>query len=66
VSARLEEFLPGPGPCVARTVRTNGNGRLTRLDACTAGTATPWSGARLAYIDVHGGDGLTRVAQLAC
>ncbi len=66
VSPRLVEFLPGP--------------RATRRDDGTYDWTTParsigrvhgWHGnamvlARaLAYIDVHGGDGLTRVAQHA-
>ena len=66
VSARLAEFLPGP--------------KATRLADGTFDWVTPamsigrvhgWHGnamvlARaLAYIDVHGGDGLTRVAQHA-
>jgi glycine dehydrogenase subunit 2 len=66
VSQRLEKFLPGP--------------RAARLDDGTFEWTTPensigrvhgWHGnamvlARaLAYIDVHGGDGLTRVAQHA-
>jgi glycine dehydrogenase subunit 2 len=66
VSKRLVEFLPGP--------------RATRLDDGTFDWVKPprsigrvhgWHGnamvlARaLAYIDVHGGDGLTRVAQYA-
>ena len=66
VSSRLVDFLPGP--------------RATRLDDGTFDWSTParsigrvhgWHGnamvlARaLAYIDVHGGDGLTRVAEHA-
>ena len=66
VSARLVEFLPGP--------------KAARLDDGTFGWVKPprsigrvhgWHGnamvlARaLAYIDVHGGDGLTRVARYA-
>ena len=66
VSARLVEFLPGP--------------KAARLDDGTFAWVKPprsigrvhgWHGnamvlARaLAYIDVHGGDGLTRVAQYA-
>jgi glycine dehydrogenase subunit 2 len=66
VSARLEEFLPGP-----RAVRGANGAYEWQRPAHSIGRVHGWHGnamvlARaLAYIDVHGGDGLTRVAQLA-
>ena len=66
VSVRLEEFLPGP-----QATRTSDGAYEWRAPARSIGRVHGWHGnamvlARaLAYIDVHGGDGLTRVAQHA-
>ncbi|HLH27635.1 MAG TPA: aminomethyl-transferring glycine dehydrogenase subunit GcvPB, partial [Acidimicrobiales bacterium] len=70
VSERLSEFLPGP-----RAVRTEGSGDDAvydwRMPERSIGRVHTWHGnalvlARaLAYILVHGGDGLRRVADIA-
>jgi len=66
VSPRLVEFLPGP-----RASRGDGGGFVWSTPARSIGRVHGWHGnamvlARaLAYIDVHGGEGLTRVAQHA-
>jgi glycine dehydrogenase subunit 2 len=66
VASRLAEFLPGPKP----TKITDGSFAWV-TPARSIGRVHGWHGnavvlARaLAYIDVHGGDGLTRVAQHA-
>jgi glycine dehydrogenase subunit 2 len=66
VSARLVEFLPGP-----RAARHEGGGYFWSTPEHSIGRVHGWHGnamvlARaLAYIDVHGGDGLTRVAKYA-
>ncbi|NNN09762.1 MAG: aminomethyl-transferring glycine dehydrogenase subunit GcvPB [Acidimicrobiaceae bacterium] len=66
VSSRLVEFLPGP-----RAARREGGGYFWSTPDHSIGRVHGWHGnamvlARaLAYIDVHGGEGLTRVAQHA-
>jgi glycine dehydrogenase subunit 2 len=66
VSTRLVEFLPGP-----KAVRREGGGYFWSTPKLSIGRVHGWHGnamvlARaLAYIDVHGGDGLTRVAKHA-
>lgn len=66
VSPRLAEFLPGP-----RASRTAAGTYEWTTPSRSIGRVHGWHGnamvlARaLAYIDVHGGDGLTRVAQHA-
>ena len=66
VSARLAQFLPGP-----MAVRRSDGGFEWRTPERSIGRVHGWHGnamvlARaLAYIDVHGGDGLTRVAERA-
>jgi glycine dehydrogenase subunit 2 len=66
VSSRLGEFLPGP-----RATRTAAGEYEWTTPVRSIGRVHGWHGnamvlARaLAYIDVHGGDGLTRVAQHA-
>ena len=69
VSPRLVEFLPGPRP-----VRLSGGSALgygTMTPAQSIGRVHSWHGnalvlARaLAYMEVHGGDGLRRVAERA-
>jgi len=66
VSARLAEFLPGP-----RAARAAGAGYEWTTPARSIGRVQGWHGnamvlARaLAYIDVHGAEGLLRVAQHA-
>ena len=66
VASRLAEFLPGPKP----TKQADGSFAWI-TPARSIGRVHGWHGnavvlARaLAYIDVHGGDGLTRVAQHA-
>ncbi len=66
VSPRLVEFLPGP-----RAARREGGGYFWSTPQRSIGRVHGWHGnamvlARaLAYIDVHGGEGLTRVAQHA-
>ncbi len=66
VSARLAQFLPGP-----RATRASGGHFEWVTPTHSIGRVHGWHGnamvlARaLAYIDVHGGDGLTRVAQHA-
>jgi glycine dehydrogenase subunit 2 len=66
VSARLADFLPGP-----KAARGDDGAFEWRTPTRSIGRVHGWHGnsmvlARaLAYIDVHGGDGLTRVAQHA-
>ncbi len=66
VSLRLEEFLPGP-----KATRASSGAYEWRRPSRSIGRVHGWHGnamvlARaLAYIDVHGADGLTRVAQHA-
>jgi glycine dehydrogenase subunit 2 len=66
VSERLVEFLPGP-----RAARNASGAYEWQRPSRSIGRVHGWHGnamvlARaLAYIDVHGGDGLTRVAQHA-
>jgi glycine dehydrogenase subunit 2 len=66
VSSRLADFLPGP-----KATRNEQGSFEWRTPARSIGRVHGWHGnamvlARaLAYIDVHGGDGLTRVAQYA-
>jgi len=66
VSARLVEFLPGP-----KATRIDDGSYAWVKPSKSIGRVHGWHGnamvlARaLAYIDVHGGDGLTRVAQHA-
>ena len=66
VSPRLVEFLPGP-----KATRLGDGTFAWRTPAHSIGRVHGWHGnamvlARaLAYIDVHGGDGLKRVAQYA-
>ncbi len=66
VASRLVEFLPGP-----RATRASDGSFEWVTPARSIGRVHGWNGnslvlARaLAYIDVHGGDGLTRVAQHA-
>ncbi len=66
VSSRLVEFLPGP-----KAARRDDGGFTWATPAHSIGRMHGWHGnamvlARaLAYIDVHGGDGLERVAQYA-
>lgn len=66
VSARLAEFLPGP-----KATRMNDGTYDWVAPSRSIGRVHGWHGnamvlARaLAYIDVHGGDGLTRIAQHA-
>jgi glycine dehydrogenase subunit 2 len=66
VAARLVEFLPGP-----KATRQGDGSFAWRTPERSIGRVHGWHGnalvlARaLAYIDVHGGDGLTRVAQHA-
>ena len=66
VSPRLVDFLPGP-----RAARRDDGTYVWSTPARSIGRVHGWHGnamvlARaLAYIDVHGGDGLTRVAQHA-
>jgi glycine dehydrogenase subunit 2 len=66
VSARLAEFLPGP-----KATRSSSGAYEWRTPSRSIGRVHAWHGnamvlARaLAYIEVHGGDGLTRVAQHA-
>ncbi len=66
VSQRLAEFLPGP-----KATRLEDNTFAWVKPARSIGRVHGWHGnamvlARaLAYIDVHGGDGLTRVAKYA-
>jgi glycine dehydrogenase subunit 2 len=77
VSSRLTEFLPGPRP-VRRDVSGDGNGEGEgesafgyAMPAQSIGRVHSWHGnalvlARaLAYMEVHGGDGLRRVAERA-
>ena len=66
VAAHLADFLPGPKPTA------NGDGTYSwHMPSQSIGRVHGWHGnamvlARaLAYIDVHGGDGLPRVAQHA-
>jgi glycine dehydrogenase subunit 2 len=66
VSARLAEYLPGP-----RAVRRDDGAYAWATPAHSIGRVHGWHGnavvlARaLAYIDVHGAEGLSRVAQYA-
>jgi glycine dehydrogenase subunit 2 len=66
VSARLAQFLPGP-----MAARRDDGGFEWRTPERSIGRVHGWHGnamvlARaLAYIEVHGGDGLTRVAERA-
>jgi glycine dehydrogenase subunit 2 len=66
VSSRLAEFLPGPKPA-----RTSTGDYEWRRPARSIGRVHGWHGNALvlarafAYIEVHGGDGLTRVSQHA-
>ncbi len=66
VSSRLAEFLPGP-----KATRLEDGSFAWRTPASSIGRVHGWHGnamvlARaLAYIDVHGAEGLTRVAQHA-
>jgi len=66
VSSRQADFLPGP-----KATRNEQGSFEWRTPARSIGRVHGWHGnamvlARaLAYIDVHGGDGLTRVAQYA-
>ena len=66
VSTRLVDFLPGP-----KATRRDDGGYTWSTPEHSIGRVHGWHGnamvlARaLAYIDVHGGDGLTRVAQHA-
>jgi glycine dehydrogenase subunit 2 len=66
VSSRLTSFLPGP-----KATRLDEGGYEWRRPEKSIGRVHGWHGnamvlARaLAYIDVHGGDGLTRVSQHA-
>lgn len=66
VSSRLADFLPGP-----KATRTDSGAFEWRRPTHSIGRMHGWHGnamvlARaLAYIDVHGGDGLTRVSEHA-
>jgi glycine dehydrogenase subunit 2 len=69
VSPRLVDFLPGPRPVRLPEGSTMGYGHMT--PAHSIGRVHSWHGnalvlARaLAYMEVHGGDGLRRVAERA-